>query len=62
VSEKLHQKNINMHGHEQYGGIGINLEGICICPICGFKFHEEPGKPCYYKNCPKCGMMMTKDK
>lgn len=53
---ELNQKNLIS---EQNKDIGQDPDVMCICPICGYKFHQEPGKPCYYKNCPKCGMIMT---
>jgi hypothetical protein len=44
----------------QRGRFGPESNEECICPICGFKIFHEDGVPCYNKNCPKCGMMMTK--
>jgi hypothetical protein len=34
----------------------------CVCPICGFKIPKEDGVPCYNRNCPRCGMLLTKTK
>jgi predicted Fe-Mo cluster-binding NifX family protein len=34
--------------------------GSCVCPKCG---HQEPhkrGEPCFERNCPKCGIAMTR--
>jgi hypothetical protein len=47
------------YDQSQRSGFGPGLDEECICPICGFKIPHEAGTPCYYKSCPKFGMMMT---
>jgi hypothetical protein len=34
--------------------------GHCICPKCNHKINHQIGQPCYEKNCPKCGTVMTR--
>ena len=59
MSENLVQSTINNHDRERSGGIRLDPGGACICPICGFRIPHELGVPCYNKNCPRCGMIMT---
>ena len=39
---------------------GAGPSGNCVCPSCGAVVAHERGKPCYQKNCPKCGAKMTR--
>lgn len=32
----------------------------CICSQCGLVVPREPVIPCFQKNCPKCGSIMTR--
>jgi len=40
------------------GGAGPN--GVCFCPLCGFKAPHEPGSPCTSKFCPGCGSPLVR--
>ncbi len=35
--------------------------GTCVCPNCGHKVKHTAGKPCYERECPKCGSQMTRE-
>jgi hypothetical protein len=35
--------------------------GTCVCPNCGHRVPHELGKPCYQKECPKCGTRMVRE-
>jgi predicted Fe-Mo cluster-binding NifX family protein len=39
------------------GGAG----GTCLCPKCGHRETHERGVPCVQKQCPKCGIAMTRE-
>jgi len=32
----------------------------CICSQCELVVPREPGIPCFQRNCPKCGSLMTR--
>ena len=34
--------------------------GECVCPSCGHTEAHGRGNPCYKKQCPKCGALMTR--
>src|SRR3972149_6013112 len=34
--------------------------GFCVCPRCGRKEPHERGVPCMQKQCPACGVAMTR--
>ena len=42
-------------------GFGFELDGNCICSICGFKVSHQLGIPCQEMNCPKCGGVMGRE-
>jgi hypothetical protein len=43
----------------QKAGMGPN--GICICPVCGFKKTHEPGTPCREEICPTCKKRLVRE-
>jgi uncharacterized protein len=32
----------------------------CICPQCRLVVPHKPGVPCFQRNCPQCGSIMTR--
>ena len=42
------------------GGRGLGVGGYCVCPSCGHKVSHQRGVPCNQRNCPKCGVRMTR--
>lgn len=49
-------------GSGQGDGFGSDLDGNCICSICGFKVPRQLGLPCHEMNCPKCGGVMGRER
>ncbi len=48
-------------GRGQMGGFSAGPVGKCVCPSCGEKIEHQAGVPCYEKECPKCGTIMTRE-
>ena len=42
------------------GGFAKGPGGDCLCHNCGYQESHQLGAPCYTKNCPKCGTLMTR--
>jgi hypothetical protein len=42
------------------GPLAAGPGGLCVCPRCGRREPHERGKPCAEKQCPTCGVAMTR--
>jgi predicted Fe-Mo cluster-binding NifX family protein len=48
-------------GQGRMGGrFAAGPTGLCVCPQCGHQESHVRGVPCTQTQCPKCGMMMTR--
>jgi predicted Fe-Mo cluster-binding NifX family protein len=48
-------------GQGRMGGrLAAGPAGLCVCPQCGHQESHVRGVPCTQKQCPKCGVMMTR--
>jgi predicted Fe-Mo cluster-binding NifX family protein len=48
-------------GRGRMGGpLAAGDVGTCLCPKCGHREPHERGVPCVQKQCPKCGIVMTR--
>jgi len=42
------------------GPFAAGPDGSCVCPQCGYQEPHQRGIPCMQKQCPKCGIPMTR--
>jgi predicted Fe-Mo cluster-binding NifX family protein len=42
------------------GPLAAGPGGLCVCPRCGRREPHERGMPCTQKQCPTCGVAMTR--
>jgi predicted Fe-Mo cluster-binding NifX family protein len=42
------------------GSFAAGPDGACVCPQCGYQEAHQRGTPCMQKQCPQCGIPMSK--
>jgi len=47
-------------GQCQGGGKRGQVDGVCVCPQCGYQEPHTRGVPCFEKKCPKCNTALTR--
>ncbi len=47
-------------GQGQGRGRGRVVDGVCVCPKCGYSVEHVRGMPCFEKKCPNCNIPLMR--